>query len=211
MVAEAVPANFPRGNSTRSPTTCPGCDDLVPILQKATIESHNLQPMCKFGPSQSEHYKWSLVSTAHFAFTPLDLALINPHYTAVSLAAWYIPGIFYSAHCTPLTHLSLLSTISCSPASRRRPARHRRPSSSPPWCLGVKDPALRPTGTLSQVRLAPAPVQTYSLAFRVSNGEFLLTTIFSRLLLLPPFSALNGQALLQILQLDVNISVSVRS
>ena len=80
-----------------------------------------------------------------------------------------------------------------------------------PWCLGVKDPARRPTATLSQVRLAPAPVQTYSLAFRVSNGEFLLTTIFSRLLLLPPFSALSGEALLQILQLDVNTIVSVRS
>ena len=61
------------------------------------------------------------------------------------------------------------------------------------------------------MRLAPDPVQTYSLAFRVSNGEFLLTTIFSRLLLLPPFSALSGEALLQILQLDVNTSVYVRS
>ena len=32
-----------------------------------------------------------------------------------------------------------------------------------------------------------------------------------RLLLLPPFSALSGQALLQVLQLDVNTSVCVRS
>ena len=37
---------------------------MVPNLQNATIESHNLQPMCKFGPSQSELDKWILVSTA---------------------------------------------------------------------------------------------------------------------------------------------------